>query len=136
MEKQDKTNDLHEDNNCCAVIPGTRVVLTCSGASNLGQIANAMSTRLQHCGMAKMTCLAAVAAGLPKFISNIETADDLLLIDGCKIACGKKVLENAQINKYRYYVVSDMLPALTKEHRYDQVEEEVNRLWQYFTESI
>lgn len=124
------------DANCCAVNTGSRVVLTCSGASNLGQIANTMSTRLHHCGMAQMSCLAGIAADLPKFISGANKAGDLLLIDGCDISCGQKVLEKAGVNNYRYFVVSGLLPELSKEHRYDQVESEVDGLWDSFIAAI
>lgn len=133
---ENKSNQGQTDTNCCTVNSGTRVVLTCSGASNLGQVANAMSIRLQHCGMAQMSCLAAIAADLPKFKNSVKKADEVLLIDGCNIACGQKVLEKAGINQYRYFVASDLLPELKKEHRYDQIETEVNNLWPSFIELL
>lgn len=113
---------------CCGVLT-TRQVVVCSGASNLGQIANRLAVEMQKQGRAQMTCLAAIAAGLSSYIKSLEKVDEVVVIDGCSAACAKKIIENTGHTRYTYYDMSNYLPELDKEKRYDQVEEEVKRIW-------
>lgn len=123
-------------NGCCSVGNKKRMVLACSGASNLGQISNSMAVRLQHTGMAIMSCMSAIAADLPSFIADARKVDELLVLDGCSIACAKKIMDAKGIGPYRYFDIGEMLPDLQKEKRYDQIEENVDALWDSFCDAL
>ena len=58
-----------------------------------------------------MNCLAIVGAGIEKSIENFKTKE-LLIIDGCPIDCGKKIMEKNGIATYKYLRVTDL--GLTK----------------------
>jgi len=123
------------DDSCCdlscSCMPqgSSRIILACSGASNLGQIANKTATLLQHRGIAKMSCLAAVGADLESYIKSARKADKLIVLDGCPVACGKKICEKAGIAEYNYISISSLIPKLKKEARYDQIDDCVNEIW-------
>jgi uncharacterized metal-binding protein len=125
------------ENNCCSCAAlGSRIVLSCSGASNFGQISNSLAVEMQSRGMGNMSCLAAVAAGLEGYLKSAREADQLVVIDGCNVACGQKIMQAAAIENYTYFVVSDNLPDVTKEKAYDQIAKNTQTLWDYLIESL
>jgi len=66
-----------------------RLLYSCSGAANTGNLADEIARRLAREGVGKMTCLVSVGAGLPRFLEEAKTADELIVIDGCPISCGQ-----------------------------------------------
>jgi len=106
----------------CGGTKGNGLVVSCSGASNLGQIANALAVAMQEEGLGQMSCLAALAAEIPAYIQAAQNADDLLVIDGCSIACGYKIADAMGIKGFRYFDVSKHTD-LVKEKCYEQVDE-------------
>ncbi len=101
--------------NCCG--GATRLALACSGASNVGQIANEAAKRLDVEGRAKFFCLAGVGAGLSGFVVSARDADRLLVLDGCRVGCAKKCVEKAGINKFDHVIVTDL--GVEKTHNFD-----------------
>ena len=55
----------------------------------------------------KMNCLAAVGAGINPTIESFKSAN-LLLLDGCPVDCGKKILEQAGIENFHYIRITDL----------------------------
>ena len=47
-------------NECCS--GKSNVIFTCSGAANVGQVANQAAVELQQDGIAKMLCLAGIGS--------------------------------------------------------------------------
>ncbi|MDZ7794690.1 MAG: putative zinc-binding protein [Spirochaetia bacterium] len=47
--------------------------------------------------MGKMTCLAAMGADHSGFVESAKAADENIVIDGCPIACGKRIFESKGI---------------------------------------
>jgi uncharacterized metal-binding protein len=58
------------------------------------------------CGSNDKTYLAAMGAGLSGFVESAKAAGENLVIDGCPVACGKKIFENLGI-PFRQFVVTD-----------------------------
>lgn len=71
--------------------PLQRLIYSCSGAANTGKLADEIARRLAKEGIGKMTCLVSLGAGLPKFLEEVKVADELIVIDGCPISCGKLI---------------------------------------------
>lgn len=93
------------ESSCCGG-EKTRLIYSCSGAANTGFLADAVSRRLMADGTGKMTCLAAVGAGLSGFIASAEGADENVVIDGCPVACGGELFDNRKL-PYRHFVLTD-----------------------------
>ncbi|MGE0077436.1 MAG: putative zinc-binding protein [Bacteroidales bacterium] len=82
------------------------MVLACSGACDLGQITDIVARKLRDNGVRKMNCLAVVGAGIEKSIEDFKTKN-ILMLDGCPVDCGKKILDKAGISDYRYVRLTD-----------------------------
>jgi uncharacterized metal-binding protein len=92
---------------CCSCgSEGIKLVYSCSGAANTGLLADSTARKLMKDGKGKMTCLAAVGAGLSGFIESAKCADNNIVIDGCTVACGKKIFDANNLN-YEHFVLTD-----------------------------
>ncbi|MCX5858716.1 MAG: putative zinc-binding protein [Proteobacteria bacterium] len=82
-------------NDCCQ---GSNILIySCSGGSDVGEIADRTARKLGQEGFGKMTCLAAIGAHLPKFLEAAKGTDKNITIDGCPVACARKNLEHIGI---------------------------------------
>ena len=70
---------MAEQSCCCS--PDTAVVLSCSGGSNVGQIANEVTKRLETAGLAKLFFLAGVAR--TSLVGGSAPRVGTLLAGGC-----------------------------------------------------
>ncbi|MFH0753991.1 MAG: putative zinc-binding protein [Candidatus Omnitrophota bacterium] len=66
---------------------------SCSGGSDVGELTDRLARRLQNDGKGKMYCLAGLGAHIPGMIESARAAEVRLVIDGCPVACGKKIFE-------------------------------------------
>jgi uncharacterized metal-binding protein len=85
----------------------TKLIYSCSGAADVGEIADRVARRLRSEGFAKMTCLAGIGAGLSGFVQSAKGADVNMAIDGCNIACAKKALEVIGVTPISY-ILTDL----------------------------
>jgi len=83
------------------------IVMACSGASDVGLLSDKVARSLQIANKRKMACLAEVGAGLEAKIEGFKTKN-LLMIDGCPIACGKKILDQHGFTNYEHLVITDL----------------------------
>jgi len=90
---------------CCS--GGTRMMYTCSGAADVGEIADRVARKLRDEGFAKMSCLAAIGADLSGYVQTAKAADTVISIDGCATACARKNFERIGITPVSY-VLTDM----------------------------
>ncbi len=97
---------MTEKETCCSA-GATRLIAACSGRSNVGQIANQVMVEVDKMGGAKSFCLAGVGAGISGFVESAK-AGQVIMVDGCPMACGKKVLEKYQVQPFRYFVVTEL----------------------------
>ena len=92
---------------CCAT-GGNIMILACSGGSNVGQLANQAAVELTQEGFGKMYCLAGVGGHLSGFVQSAKDVRAMVTIDGCRVGCGKALLEHAAVPLRRYLVVTDL----------------------------
>ena len=77
---------------CCGGKP-TVMLLPCSGGSNVGQISNEVARKLTVDGSGLMFCLAGLGGDVEPLMERAKSAERILVIDGCPVACAKKVLD-------------------------------------------
>lgn len=53
-----------------------------------------------------MTCLAAVAANLKNFADAAKSADKNTILDGCSVACGRKIFEARNL-PFDHYILTE-----------------------------
>ncbi|MFZ2394763.1 MAG: putative zinc-binding protein [Smithella sp.] len=63
--------------------PETNLIYACSGAADVGAIADQVARRLRSEGVAKMTCLAGIGAELPSHVQSAKDSDVNIAIGGC-----------------------------------------------------
>ena len=68
------------------------LVYSCSGCSNVAQLANDLAVVLDREGYAQMSCIAGVGGDVKGLVKLAQSGRPILAIDGCKIACVKKTL--------------------------------------------
>jgi uncharacterized metal-binding protein len=85
---------------------GEMIVMSCSGASDIGCISDKVARKLRDNGTRAMKCLAMVAADNEPFIESLKTAN-VLIIDGCPTDCGKKIMDKAGLTNYAYIRLTD-----------------------------
>ncbi len=90
----------------CQCSTGSKIVMACSGASDVGMISDKVARAMQIAGKRKMNCLSVVGAGIEKSITGFKQKD-LLVIDGCGVACGKKILDQHGFTDYKHIIVTD-----------------------------
>lgn len=89
---------------CCE--GGTKLIYSCAGSADVGEIADRVARRLRDEGYARMTCLAGVGAGLSGFVQSAIGADENITIDGCSTACARKSLERIGVNPKSYILTA------------------------------
>ena len=114
---------------CCAT--ETKLIYACSGASDVGEIADRVARRLCEEGTADMSCLAGIGAGLSGYVQSAKGADENITIDGCSVACAKKTLEKIGVTPTAYILtdlglVKDESP-MTKE-TVKQIADKIRRM--------
>lgn len=83
------------------------LIAACSGRSNVGQIANQVMVEVDKMGIARSFCITGIGAGLPGFLEGARTGR-LIMIDGCPMQCGKKILEKYEVAPFRYFLITDL----------------------------
>ena len=69
-----------------------RLLYPCSGAADVGQIADLTARKLSKDKFGAMSCLSGIGAGLSGFLESAKEAENIV-IDGCPVGCGKKMFE-------------------------------------------
>ena len=83
---------------CTLSNPALPVVYTCSGATNLAQLANDIGLWLHQQGHARMFALAGLASAQRSHIEALLNASAVIAVDGCGQQCVRRCLANYQIS--------------------------------------
>ncbi|WP_290798032.1 putative zinc-binding protein [Halomonas sp.] len=73
------------------------LVYSCSGCSDVAQLANDVALRLDHSGAAEMSCIAGVGGGGPGLGRTARSGRPIVAIDGCQMHCASHCLANAGV---------------------------------------
>lgn len=79
----------------CAPCAGETLVFACSGAADVGAIADQAARKLTKDGVGKMFCLAGVGGKVPDILDKTRAATRRIAIDGCEKDCAKLCLQQA-----------------------------------------
>ncbi len=110
----------------CSCNGSNVLVFACSGASNVGQIANAAALELDRGGAGRMYCLIGVSAHIGGMVDSARGADYRIVIDGCPVACARLAAEHAGASVDRHVVVTEL--GVGKNHVFAWAQEEVERV--------
>lgn len=88
------------EQNSCSCSGGPTLIFACSGAADVGVIADQAARKLTADQKGKMFCLAGIGARVPGIIKTTEAAARILAIDGCPLNCVKGTLEQAGFKSF------------------------------------
>ncbi len=79
----------------CACGAAPKFVFSCSGAADVGEVADQAARLLSREGSLKMFCLAGIGGRVSGIVKSAEAASRIVAIDGCPLNCASKTLEEA-----------------------------------------
>jgi len=91
---------------CCSGVP--TLIFACSGAADVGEIADQAARKLTRDGLGRMFCLAGIGGHISGIIKTTEAASKILAIDGCELECVKSCLQQAGFAEFEHFRVTDL----------------------------
>ena len=92
--------------NCCSA--GPTLIFACSGAADVGEIADRAARKITKDGAGRMFCLAGIGGRISGIMKTTESAEKILAIDGCPLNCVKSCLEQAGFSKFAHLQLADL----------------------------
>lgn len=87
---------------------GPKLIFACSGAADVGAIADQAARKLTRDGAGKMFCLAGIGGQIDGIMKTTQAASSILSIDGCPMNCVKACLEKAGFTKFKHLQLADL----------------------------
>jgi len=87
---------------------GPSLIFACSGAADVGEVADRAARELSKNGLGKMFCLTGVGGRVDGIMKKTAEASDILAIDGCDLDCTKNCLEQAGFTRFKHMRVTDL----------------------------
>jgi len=84
------------------------IVYSCSGCSNLAQMAHNISLTLDGDGIAEMSCISGVVGKVKPIMALAKSGRAIIAIDGCELGCTKACLDKSNIKTDHYFKISDL----------------------------
>ena len=93
---------------CCACSGAPTLIFACSGAADVGAVADQAARGLTRDGAGKMYCLAGIGGRVPGILTTTAAAGKILAIDGCGLDCAKATLEQAGFKASAHVRLTDI----------------------------
>lgn len=92
----------------CSCNAAPKLIFACSGAADVGHVADLAARKLTAEGVGKMFCLAGIGGRVSGILASTQAAPSLLAIDGCPLDCARKTLEQAGFSAFVHLRLSDL----------------------------
>ncbi|MHC4657976.1 MAG: putative zinc-binding protein [Planctomycetota bacterium] len=96
------------NNQTPACSPVSKLIFSCSGAADVGEISDRAARKLAKDGIGKMFCLAGIGGKVEPIMSATKSASQILAMDGCGVDCVKNCLQQAGFNDFQHLRITDM----------------------------
>ena len=96
---------MSDKKNGCSAAP--TLIFACSGAADVGAIADGAARKMTKDGVGKMFCLAGIGGRASGILETTKAAEKILAIDGCSVDCVKHCLELAGFTDFGHLRVTD-----------------------------
>ncbi|UZE97781.1 putative zinc-binding protein [Alkalimarinus alittae] len=83
------------------------LVYSCSGCSNIAQLANQIAIELDREQIAEMSCIAGVGGGVKPLVKKAQSGRKIISLDGCALHCVKHCLAQHAIESTHHYTLTD-----------------------------
>lgn len=92
----------------CGCNGGVKLIFACSGAADVGEIADRAARKLTREGKGRMFCTAGLGGRISGILKTTEAAESVLAIDGCPLNCVKASLEQAGVTTFQHLQLADL----------------------------
>ena len=92
----------------CECSGGPKLIFACSGAADVGAIADQAARKMTQEGIGKMFCTVGIGGRVSGILKTTESADKILAVDGCPLNCVKNSLEQAEFNEFEHLQLADL----------------------------
>ncbi len=92
----------------CACEGAPKLIVSCSGAADVGAISDEAARKLARRGVGKMHRLAEFGDPVGPIMETARKAATILAIDGCSLDCVKNTLRWFNFKDYRHVRVTDL----------------------------
>ncbi len=92
----------------CGCGGGAKLIFACSGAADVGEIADKAARKLTRDGKGRMFCTAGLGGRISGILKTTEAAEGVLAIDGCPLNCVKSSLEQAGFTAFKHLQLADL----------------------------
>lgn len=82
------------------------LLYSCSGCSNLAQLANHVAVSLDRRGEVEMSCIAGVGGDVPALVRVATSGRPIVAVDGCALACVRSALARHGVSPAVHHVLS------------------------------
>ena len=83
------------------------LVYSCSGCSNIAQVANQVAIEMDRDHIAEMSCVAGVGGGVKSIVKKAKSGREIVSLDGCALHCVKNVLSQHSIESTLHYTLTE-----------------------------
>lgn len=86
--------------------PSLPLVYSCSGCSNVAQLANTLAVRLDRSGVAEMSCIAGLGGHVVSLVNKARSGRKILALDGCPLQCVENCLQQHGLHADVHVILS------------------------------
>lgn len=90
------------------------LIYSCSGCSNVAQLANSIAVEMSHRGLVEMSCIAGVGGGVKSLVKKAQSDRKIIALDGCALHCVKHCLENQGVQAHQHLTLNELDMGLKK----------------------
>ena len=107
--------------------PALPLVYSCSGCSDVAQLANSLAVRLDRERRAEMSCIAGVGGGVKPLLRTARSGRPIIAIDGCPLHCARHCLQQAGVEPTLHIDLSQA--GIKKQQHQDFSAVEIQQVW-------
>jgi uncharacterized metal-binding protein len=92
----------------CICSGGLKLIFACSGAADVGEIADRTARKLTREGAGKMFCLTGIGGRVASIVKTAKAADKIVALDGCVQNCARHCLEEAGFENFAHIQLGEL----------------------------
>lgn len=92
----------------CSCSAAPKLIFACSGAADVGGLADRAARQMTADGIGKMYCLAGIGGGVRTILETTQASSKILAVDGCAQDCARKTLEKAGFSGFQHIMLGNL----------------------------
>lgn len=85
------------------------LVYSCSGCSNVAQLANDLAIKLNSMGIAEMSCISGVGGNVRSLVKLAKSGRPIIALDGCPLSCVAACLNQHGVKATHHFELTKVM---------------------------